>query len=64
MSSIVWLAGLKPTIEIAKITKNLAPKNKNERYQIKNSKDQIIKKSEGLDSLIEKTVWKKLKLVN
>ena len=49
---------------IEQITKNLAPKNKNERYQIKNSKDQIIKKSDGLDSLIEKTVWKKLKLVN
>ena len=51
-------------VPVYKITKNLAPKNKNERYQIKNSKDQIIKKSEGLDSLIEKTVWKKLKLVN
>tara|TARA_B110000438_G_scaffold19499_1_gene17953 strand:+ start:1943 stop:2284 length:342 start_codon:yes stop_codon:yes gene_type:complete len=51
-------------VPVYKITKNLLPRNKNERYQIKNSKDQIIKKSEGLSNLIEETVWKKLKLVN
>ena len=47
-----------------KITKNLLPKNKNEKYLIKNSKNQIIKNSEKLESLINKIVWKKLKLVN
>ena len=49
---------------VYKITKNLSPKNKNEKYLIKNSKNQIIKNSEGLESLINKIVWKKLKLVN
>ena len=49
---------------VYKITKNLSPKNKNEKYLIKNSKNQIIKNSEGLESLIDKIVWKKLKLVN
>ena len=47
-----------------KITKNLAPKNKNENDIIKNSKNQVIKKSENLENLIEGIVWKKLKLVN
>ena len=49
---------------VYKITKNLSPKNKNEKYLIKNSKNQIIKNSEGLESLINKIVWKNLKLVN
>ena len=49
---------------IYKITKNLAPKNENEKYLIKNSKNQIIKNSENLENLIEKIVWEKLKLVN
>ena len=49
---------------IYKITKNLLPKNKNEKYLIKNSKNQIIKSSEGLENLISKIVWKKLRLVN
>ena len=49
---------------IYKITKNLAPNNKNEKYLIKNSKNQVIKNSENLEDLIEKIVWKKLKLVN
>ena len=49
---------------IYKITKNLAPKNKSEKYLIKNSKNQIIKNSENLENLIEKIVWQKLKLVN
>ena len=49
---------------VYKITKNLSPKNKNEKYLIKNSKNQIIKNSDKLESLINKIVWKKLKLVN
>ena len=49
---------------VYKIAKNLAPKNKNEKYFIKNSKNQIIKNSEGLENLISKIVWKKLRLVN
>ena len=47
-----------------KITKNLNPKNKTEKYYIKNTKNEIIKNSENLENLIEKITWKKLKLVN
>ena len=47
-----------------KITKNLNPKNENEKYEIKNSKNQIINNSENLKKLINKIVWKKFKLVN
>jgi hypothetical protein len=49
---------------IYKITKNLAPRNKSDKYLIKNSKNQVIKNSENLENLIEKIVWQKLKLVN
>ena len=51
-------------VPIYKITKSLVPKNKNEKYLIKNSKNQIIRNSENLEDLIEKIVWQKLKLVN
>ena len=47
-----------------KITKNLRPKNENERYLIKNSQNIVINKSDNLESLIKKVVWKKFKLVN
>ena len=47
-----------------KISKNLKPKNKNEKYLIKDFKNNIIKSSENLENLIEKIIWKKLKLVN
>ena len=47
-----------------KITKNLKPKNKNEKYLIKDAKHKIIKNSENLKSLIENIIWKKFKLVN
>tara|TARA_X000000368_G_C22855610_1_gene634163 strand:- start:170 stop:511 length:342 start_codon:yes stop_codon:yes gene_type:complete len=47
-----------------KITKNLRPKNENERYLIKNSQSIVINKSDDLESLIKKVVWKKFKLVN
>ena len=48
---------------IYKITKNLKPKNKNEKYLIKDVKNKTIKKSENLKSLIQKIIWNKLKLV-
>ena len=51
-------------VPVYKITKNLSPKNKNEMYLIKNSKNQTIKNSENLESLIGQIVWQKLKLVN
>ena len=47
-----------------KITKKLKPKNKNEKYLIKDARNKIIKNSENLKSLIEKIIWKKFKLVN
>ena len=49
---------------IYKITKNLKPKNKNEKYLIKKTKDETIKNSENLQDLINKITWKKLRLVN
>jgi len=49
---------------IYKITKNLKPKNENEKYLIKNTKDETIKNSENLQDLINKITWKKLRLVN
>ena len=47
-----------------KITKKLKPKNENEKYLIKDTKNEIINSSENLQSLIKKIIWKKLKLVN
>ena len=47
-----------------KITKNLKPKNENEKYLIKDSKNKIINKSQNLENLIKKIIWKKFKLVN
>ena len=47
-----------------KITKNLKPKNENERYLIKDSRNKIINNSENLNNLIKKIIWKKFKLVN
>ena len=49
---------------IYKITKNLKPKNENEKYLIIDVKNKKIKKSENLKSLIQKIIWKKIKLVN
>ena len=49
---------------VYRITKNLKPKNKFEKYIIQDSKNKIIKSSENLDKLIKKINWKKLKLVN
>ena len=47
-----------------KITKNLKPKNENEKYLIKDGQGKIINKSENLNNLIKKIIWKKFKLVN
>ena len=47
-----------------KITKSLKPKNKNEKYVIKDSKNKIIKNSENLKNLIKSIIWKSFKLVN
>ena len=49
---------------IYKITKNLKPKNENEKYIIKDSTNKIIKNSENLKSLLAKIMWKKIRLVN
>ncbi len=47
-----------------KITKNLKPSNKNEKYLIKDAKNKIIKNSENLKNLFQNIIWKKFKLVN
>jgi len=49
---------------VYRITKNLKPKNENEKYLVKDNTNKIIKKSENLESLIKKIIWKKFKLVN
>ena len=49
---------------VYKITKNLKPKNKSEKYLIKNAQNKIINHSENLKNLIKKIIWKKFKLVN
>ena len=49
---------------VYKITKNLKPKNRNEKYLVKDNTNKIIKKSENLENLIKKIIWKKFKLVN
>jgi len=51
-------------IPVYKITKNLNPKNQNEKYLIKDGQNKIINNSENLDSLIKKIIWKKFRLVN
>ena len=47
-----------------KITKNFKPKNKNQKYLIKDTKKEIINYSESLENLIKKITWKNFKLVN
>ena len=49
---------------VYKITKNLKPKNENEKYLIKDAQNKIINNSENLQNLIKKIIWKKFKLVN
>ena len=47
-----------------KITKNLKPKDKNEKYLITDNQNKIINRSENLEDLIKQITWKKFKLVN
>ena len=49
---------------VYRISKNLDPKNKNERYLVKDRLGNIIKNSENLENLIQKVKWNKFKLVN
>ena len=51
-------------VPVYRITKNLKPKSKNEKYIIKDASNNIIKNSENLESMIKKIFWKKFKLVN
>jgi hypothetical protein len=48
---------------VLKISKNLKPKYFNEKYLIKDKNGLVIKKSENLNQLIDKTSWNKLRLV-
>ena len=53
-------ASEKPVI---RILKNLKPKYFNEKYIIKDKNGAVLKKSENLSKLIDKTSWNKLRLV-
>jgi len=48
---------------IYRISKNLNPKNKIEKFYVLDGNGKVVKKSESLDSLISKIEWAKLKLV-
>ena len=48
---------------VLRILKNLKPQYFNERYLIKDKNGIILKKSEDLNQLINKTSWDKLRLV-
>ena len=50
----------KPVIRIAK---NLKPSYLNEKYFIKDKDGKVIKKSESLNQLINKTSWNKLRII-
>ena len=48
---------------VLRITKNLKPNYFNEKYLIKDKDGKVIKKSENLNFLIDRTSWNRLKLV-
>ena len=48
---------------VLKIAKNLKPSYYNERYFIKDKDGNVIKKSENLNQLINKTSWNKLRVI-
>ena len=48
---------------VLRILKNLKPKYYNEKYLIKDKNGNILKKSENLSKLIDKTSWNNLRLV-
>tara|TARA_B100000029_G_scaffold168204_1_gene164381 strand:- start:282 stop:623 length:342 start_codon:yes stop_codon:yes gene_type:complete len=47
-----------------KITKNLRPKNRGDKYLIVDVQKKTVNSSENLQNLISKIIWKKFKLVN
>jgi len=47
-----------------KITKNLKPKNRGDKYLIVDVQKKTVNSSEDLQNLISKIIWKKFKLVN
>tara|TARA_B100001250_G_scaffold410998_1_gene438608 strand:- start:357 stop:698 length:342 start_codon:yes stop_codon:yes gene_type:complete len=47
-----------------KITKNLRPKNRGDKYLIVDVQKKTVNSSEDLQNLISKIIWKKFKLVN
>ena len=48
---------------IYRISKNLNPKNKTEKFYVLDKNGRVVKKSENLDSLISRVEWTKLKVV-
>ena len=48
---------------VLRILKNLKPNYYNEKFLIKDKNGTILKKSENLDKLINKTSWSNLKLI-
>ncbi len=48
---------------VLRITKNLRPNYFNEKYLIKDKDGKVIKRSENLNLLIERTSWNRLKLI-
>ncbi|MDA7715400.1 DUF2794 domain-containing protein [Pelagibacteraceae bacterium] len=48
---------------VLRILKNLRPNYHNEKYLIKDRNGNILKKSENLNQLIDKTSWNKLRLI-
>ncbi len=48
---------------VLRITKNLKPNYFNEKYLIKDKDGKVIKKSESLNFLLDRTSWNRLKLI-
>ena len=48
---------------VLRIMKNLKPSYYNEKFLIKDKNGNILKKSENLDQLIDKTSWNNLRLI-
>ena len=48
---------------IYRISKNLNPKKKKEKFYVLDKNGKVVKKSENLDGLINRIEWTKLKLV-
>ena len=48
---------------VLRILKNLKPNYLNEKYLIKDTNGNVLRKSENLNQLIDKTSWNKLRLI-